>query len=311
MKKFWNEANKEFILSIVYGFITVSVLAFSLLTINDILRNGQYAKVFLFFVFLTLTLSRGILALYVFSFDKKNKVGIIKNLVFTTIYLSLSILSLVLFKTNSQFYRIVSGLYISTIVANRICLIFEKRKRGKGFMIFNIILASLASLLLFVMVETADEEFGITYLSVLLIIIIVISFFEVLSFAFSKIQLKGLLNIIRKTYVFEIFYGLIILMISFSFFFMVTEDSIQTFGDGLWYSFAIITTIGLGDLTVTTVLSRILSAILGAYGIIVVASVTSVIVNYYNEVKTSEKENKNKEIKEEPEEEKKEDKEEK
>ncbi len=65
------------------------------------------------------------------------------------------------------------------------------------------------------------------------------------------------------------------------------EDGIKTFGDGLWYCFAIITTIGFGDLTVSSMVGRILSAILGVYGIIVVASITSVIVNYYNEVKST------------------------
>ena len=116
-----------------------------------------------------------------------------------------------------------------------------------------------------------------------------VSFADVLSLAFSKIQLRGLLRIIRKTYVFEILYGLFLLIVSFSFFFMINEENVVTIGDGLWYSFAIVTTIGFGDITVTDPISRILSVILGIYGIIVVASITSVIVNYYNETKTEEK----------------------
>ena len=58
--------------------------------------------------------------------------------------------------------------------------------------------------------------------------------------------------------------------------------------DGLWYCFAIVTTIGFGDLTVTGTLSRILSVILGIYGIIVVSLITSIIVNFYNEVKNED-----------------------
>ncbi len=45
------------------------------------------------------------------------------------------------------------------------------------------------------------------------------------------------------------------------------------------------TTIGFGDITATTGIGRLLSVILGIYGIIVVALITSVIVNFYNEVK--------------------------
>lgn len=54
--------------------------------------------------------------------------------------------------------------------------------------------------------------------------------------------------------------------------------------DALWYSFAVITTIGFGDVSVTTTLGRILSVILGICGIAAVALFTSLIVNFYNEM---------------------------
>ena len=53
----------------------------------------------------------------------------------------------------------------------------------------------------------------------------------------------------------------------------------------LWYCFSIVTTIGFGDVTATTALGRVLSVMLGVYGLIVVALLTSIIVNFYNEVK--------------------------
>ena len=46
------------------------------------------------------------------------------------------------------------------------------------------------------------------------------------------------------------------------------------------------TTIGFGDITAVSILGRILSVILGIYGIIVVALITSIIVNFYSEVKS-------------------------
>ena len=64
------------------------------------------------------------------------------------------------------------------------------------------------------------------------------------------------------------------------------ELGIERFADGLWYCFAIVTTIGFGDITATTGIGRLFSVLLGIYGIIVVSLITSIIVNSYNEVKT-------------------------
>ena len=54
--------------------------------------------------------------------------------------------------------------------------------------------------------------------------------------------------------------------------------------DSLWYSFSVITTIGFGDVFVVTTFGRILSVMLGISGIVVVALITSFIVNLYNEM---------------------------
>ena len=101
--------------------------------------------------------------------------------------------------------------------------------------------------------------------------------------ALAKIQLAQLSAIIRKTYALEVVLGLFSLIISFSFVFMLIEG--MSYGDALWYCFAIVTTIGFGDVASVSVIGRILSVILGFYGIIVVAVITSIIVNFYNETK--------------------------
>ena len=78
--------------------------------------------------------------------------------------------------------------------------------------------------------------------------------------------------------------GLITMMVAFSLVLMIYEDNIATFGDGLWYSFAVVTTIGFGDIVATTLIGRIVTVLLGVYGIVVVAVITSIIVNFYTEV---------------------------
>ena len=69
----------------------------------------------------------------------------------------------------------------------------------------------------------------------------------------------------------------------------MVEPTITSFWDAMWYCFAVITTIGFGDFYATSLIGRVLTVILGIYGIVVVAILTSVVVNFYNEVSSKEK----------------------
>jgi len=97
-------------------------------------------------------------------------------------------------------------------------------------------------------------------------------------------------KIVRKTYAAEILFGIVLLIVAFSLVFPYLEEGIATFNDALWYCFAIVTTIGFGDFSAVTPIGRILSVILGLYGIIVVALITSIIVNFYGEMKSDDDE---------------------
>jgi voltage-gated potassium channel len=92
---------------------------------------------------------------------------------------------------------------------------------------------------------------------------------------------RRLWHIIRKTKVIEELSGLFALMLVFAFILNLVEPHIESYGDGLWYAFAVVTTIGFGDIVVVTTLGRALSVILGLYGIFNIAIITSVVVNYY------------------------------
>ena len=127
---------------------------------------------------------------------------------------------------------------------------------------------------------------GYAYFSIIEVcaLLIFLSFCFILIEAFSRIHFATLKDILRRTYALEILLGLITLIVACSFLFFLFEDD-MSYPDALWFSFAIVTTIGFGDVTVKSVVSRILSVILGIYGIIVVALITSIIVNFYNETK--------------------------
>ena len=92
-------------------------------------------------------------------------------------------------------------------------------------------------------------------------------------------------NVIRQSYATEVLLGLGLLIISFSYCLKAWEPAMKNLGDAMWYCFAIVTTIGFGDITAVTVKGRVLSVILGMYGIIVVSLITSIIVNFYGEMK--------------------------
>ncbi len=113
----------------------------------------------------------------------------------------------------------------------------------------------------------------------------VLSVMALMGIIFSNISLPVLKKIILKTHAAEIIFGMILLIVTFSLLLVFFEPGIRNFKDALWYCFAIVTTIGFGDLTAVTDFGRVLSVILGAYGIVVVALITSIIVNFYGEMK--------------------------
>lgn len=62
------------------------------------------------------------------------------------------------------------------------------------------------------------------------------------------------------------------------------EPDFTSYGNSLWYSFVTATTVGYGDLLVTTTLGKIISIILAIYGIFFLGSLSGLVVSYYTEV---------------------------
>ena len=185
---------------------------------------------------------------------------------------------LFIFMYNFMMLVAASCLYFTIFITYSVFKIISKPS------VRNIIISSLVSFVCVLSLITVifDRE---TYIFVFVAVGVVafVSLLTIINEAFSKIRFRTLQKILLKTYSYEILLGLVSLIISFSFVFMFFEGI--TYGDALWYCFAIVTTIGFGDIVVTSVICRILSVILGIYGILVVALITSIIVNLYNETK--------------------------
>ena len=176
---------------------------------------------------------------------------------------------------------VMNVLYTLVLAVEIIALPKEKRAPSRYTPRILLLLAAVANLC-----------FSPTYTVFVLAVIALRALQQILWMAFSQIQLGKLRKIIRKTYAAEILLGLLLLMVALSLVLCLLDPGMKTFGDALWFCFATITTIGYGDIAVTTAVGRVISVILGMYGIIVVALITSIIVNFYNEMKSEKKEEK-------------------
>ena len=170
----------------------------------------------------------------------------------------------------------ISLVFWATLLANRVLAIAPRRKR------WSIVLNVLAILVILLFSITTFE-----FISLLIVVLFasLSALISVMAVAFSRIKLDVLKEIVRKTYAAEIISGLLMLIVSFSYVLQFADEAFASFEDALWYCFAVVTTIGFGDLTPTTSIGRVLSVILGLYGIVVVALITSIIVNFYGEMK--------------------------
>lgn len=97
-------------------------------------------------------------------------------------------------------------------------------------------------------------------------------------------KLRILKAILIRTRAADMLLGYLIFVLAAAFLILVMEPDIHTYGDALWYCYAVISTAGFGDIVVTTAIGKIISAIITIYSVFVIAIVTGVVVNFYNQV---------------------------
>lgn len=97
-------------------------------------------------------------------------------------------------------------------------------------------------------------------------------------------KLRILKAILIRTRASEILLGYLVFVLAAAFLIVLAEPDIHTYGDALWYCYAVISTAGFGDVVVTTLIGKIISVILTIYSVFVIAIVTGVVVNFYNQL---------------------------
>lgn len=176
--------------------------------------------------------------------------------------------------------------YLASVIAGRVLSIIQDHRVVKTVLNAAVILA-IGAFIIDGFLSSGEENAAILpfFLEIMMVFLAVGSFCRIMGAIFANIRLDVLRDVVKQTYAAEIIFGLVLLIMSFSWVLVYMDSSFDTYKDALWYCFAVVTTIGFGDLTASSFVGRILSVILGVYGIIVVALVTSVIVNFYGEMK--------------------------
>ncbi len=218
--------------------------------------------------------------------DKKNRLRIS---IIAILYVFSAIMGFIKDNETYTFFLISTFAFFISLAINRL-LSLSKDKKAK-WNITNCLLAALYLLISTVVFAPATDEEYKGLVVIVAFVLLFMSFKKLILPSFKLDKVKVLINILNVTHTLDVLICLLALMISFSFIFPMVEPKISNFWDGLWYSFAVITTIGFGDFAAETIVGRILTVILGLYGIVIVAIITSVIVNFYNTIseKTSEK----------------------
>ena len=274
-----SEKNVAHYIGLACGFLAIAAcIATIVLSIND-----NYVSIYtLFLALVFLGLNR--IGLHFSNFRKH----IFENLILTILVFIVAGLVSV---TKYSIYFLISGMFCYSLITISHSLLRIKEDRSTQSIIFNILCIVLAFLFSFVFFFPAIYEKHASTVSNSNFIVLCFSAMIIVSSGKNLIlpyhrtlKINVVANVIKKSMINEIILSLLILIILCSVYFTLVEPNITSYVDGLWYSFAVITTIGFGDVYVTTTFGRILSVILGISGIAVVAVFTSFIVNFYNEM---------------------------
>jgi hypothetical protein len=279
MKEINGKKNAAYVIGLISGILAIV----SCITAIIFAVNNSYISIY------TLSIALILLGINRIGFHLSNfKENMLENILLTAFIFVLAIL-MGFTKYSIYFLTSTMFLYSLTIIVSRLLKI--KEDRSIQSIIFNILCMVFVFLFSFVFFfppiyeKHATSVSNSNFIIICFSVMILISSSKNVIFPYHKtLRLNVVSRIIKKSMVYEIILALLILVILCSIYFTIVEPSMTSYVDSLWYSFAVITTIGFGDVTVSTTLGRILSVILGISGIVVVALFTSIIVNFYNEM---------------------------
>jgi voltage-gated potassium channel len=99
----------------------------------------------------------------------------------------------------------------------------------------------------------------------------------------APLKFRAILPVIRAAGLVRWTILFVILFFVVSFVVTQTDPAIGGFGNAVWLMFQVVTTIGLGDFTCTSIISRVASVILSIYSVFFLALITGAVVSYCQE----------------------------
>ncbi len=263
---FLRTMKRETLVNIIDGLLSLIVLALSVEMFKAWNSGAEHLVQISTAFFLSLAGYRFIRA---FVIRKESKMEFIRDVIAGCLLLVCSVLLMVK-GDGPDVMTTVGILYFTVIVVQAIFSIIQRRTPAN--IILNLLLVG-------VLVAVGPSVL------VIVLIRIVHALRDIIRIAFSSMKMDIFWKVVRKTNAAEILFGMLLLIIAFSLVLPIVEDDIPDFGSALWYCFAIISTIGFGDVAAISILGRIMSAILGICGLVVVSVIMSIVVNFYNETK--------------------------
>ena len=96
-------------------------------------------------------------------------------------------------------------------------------------------------------------------------------------------KLRILRRVLHKTKADRLVLGFVGFLLVIAAVVWAAEPSIPTYGDALWFCYAVLSTSGFGDFTAVTFVGRICAVLVTVYSIFVIAIVTGVVVSFFQQ----------------------------
>ena len=96
-------------------------------------------------------------------------------------------------------------------------------------------------------------------------------------------KLRILRIVLHKTRADRLVLGFVGFLLAIAAVVWAAEPSIPTYGDALWFCYAVLSTSGFGDFTAVTFVGRICAVLVTIYSIFVVGIVTGVVVSFFQQ----------------------------
>ena len=271
-----------FVLNLVLSIITMSLI----FTLTGHASNEDASNTSLFLGFVILS----VIAYQAFLFIKyPNIKDRIRLIIISLIYTVAAIFAFGA-KDNYKLFFLSAFMVVMAVASSQILRVFiHNKEKTKAGILTNVLVGlTLIGLGIAILVNIKEKEaLHITMVPGLLLLLISMKNIIMPSLKLSKVQI--FVDILIKTHTIDVIICLFAMIITFSFLFpMFEKENITNYWDAMWYCFAVITTIGFGDFYAVTLVGRILTVVLGIYGIVVVAILTSVIVSYYGTISKKE-----------------------